>query len=1167
MAPTFFESERSQRVAALQDALKKRILILDGAMGTNLEALGLSVEAFGGEAFSSCNEYLIRTCPEAVRKIHSEFLKSGCDIIQTNTFGGTPLVLGEFHLAREAEALNREAAQLAREVAGAHEGEGGFRWVAGSLGPTTKSLSILGGIEFDELAGHFEIQAKGLIEGGVDFLLLETCQDTSNIKAGMRGIQRAFEKAGHTLPIAISLTIEPSGTLLAGQTVEAVLASIEHWPLLYVGLNCATGPAAMAEHLRSLAALSPFPTACVPNAGLPDSDGRYLETPEMLAGTLKRFAERGWLNLTGGCCGTRPEHIASIVQKLRGVPPREPSRVFHSLLAGMEVLDVDESRPILVGERTNVHGSKKFKRLISDGHWEEAAELAKAQARKGAHLVDICLANPERNELEDMRRFLPLVNKKTKAGITIDSQTPEVVEAALKLCQGKCLINSINLEEGEAKFLATARLAKTYGASLVVGCIDEAGMAISQAHKLEVLRRSKKLLNETCGIEDRNIFFDLLVFPCASGDEKYTGSAQETMEGIRQAKKLFPLCKTLLGISNVSFGLPVAGREVLNAVFLQRCVEAGLDAAIVNTEQLKRYSQLSAEEKGLCDELLSHFSKETLEAFTKFFRDKQLEPKPQKQHLSADERLKFCILEGSQEGLEEALEEKLLEVGPLEIVNGPLMAAMDEVGRLFGQNRLIVAEVLQSAEVMRAAVSHLRPRMEATQPQTSRGRMLLATVKGDVHDIGKNLVEVIFSSNGIEVVDLGTKVLSSRIVESVHAHFPDLIGLSGLLVKSAHQMKATVEDLRQAGISLPVLVGGAALSARFVEEQMAPIYGGTVAYAKDAMQGLGIALQILKGEGGNGGGAPPPPAEEDTPQDISLKVSDIKTPDKVLSPVVEPFSSKHWELSGFAIPEPPDFERHLLEQIPAEEILSWLNPIVLLAQPFGISAQSARLLVSKKADEHSLDMRSRNVWSAMEEMRLWFCKNCQPKAIFQFFRAAKKGDSIELFEATGKKVRASFQFPRKGDCLADYIAPASEGATPCDSLSLFIVTVGDKISPMLDILKEEGAFLKMHALGILATSAAEACAEWLHAKIRRLWGFPDEPGVGMEWIFKSRYRGKRYSFGYPACPNLDEQRVLFGLLRPEEIGICLTEECMMEPEASVSAMVFHHPHARYFSVL
>jgi 5-methyltetrahydrofolate--homocysteine methyltransferase len=1118
-------------------------------MGTRLEAFSLSAEAFGGESFLGCNEHLVRTCPEAVRSVHSEFLKQGCDIIQTNTFGGTPLVLREFHLEGEAEALNREAAQLAREVAKAHCTGGRHCWVAGSMGPTTKSLSILGGVSFDELAGHFEIQARGLIEGGVDFLLLETCQDTCNIKAGMQGIRRAFERAGHALPVAVSVTVEPSGTLLAGQTVEAVLASIEHWPLLYVGLNCATGPSAMADHLRSLAALSPFPTACAPNAGLPDSNGRYLETPEMLAASLGGFAERGWLNVVGGCCGTRPEHIASIAQRVRGVPPRKPKALSHTLLSGLEVLDVDESKPILVGERTNVHGSKKFRRLIAEGHWEEAAEVARLQVRKGAHLMDICLANPERNELEDMQRFLPLVNKRIKAGIAIDSQTPEVIEAALKLCQGKCLINSINLEEGEAKFLAVANLAKTYGASLVVGCIDETGMAVSRTHKMEILRRARKLLNETCGIEDRDIFFDVLVFPCASGDEKYTGSAIETIEGIRLAKELFPHCKTLLGISNISFGLPAAGREVLNAVFMQRCVDAGLDAAIVNTEQLIRQSKLSSEEKSLCDALLSHFSKEALDAFVKFFRDKQLEPKPAEERLSAEERLKHCVLEGSQEGLFEAIEEKLLEAEPLEIVNGPLMGAMDEVGRLFAKNRLIVAEVLQSAEVMRAAVSYLRPKLEGKQPKISRGRMLLATVKGDVHDIGKNLVEVIFSSNGIEVVDLGTKALPSSIVENVHSRAPDLIGLSGLLVKSAHQMKATVEDLKQAGISLPILVGGAALSEKFVVEQIAPVYGGEVAYAKDAMQGLSIALKVLRGEASE---KPPSRFKQDTAS---------RTPEETAPPTLQPFGP-----TDFSLPKPPDFERHLLEQIPAEEILSWINPITLLAQPFGIPAKSARKLVDPKTDRHTLDARSLHVWDAMEEMRHWFCQHCRPKAVFQFFRAAREGDTIELFHASGENPAARLPFPRKSDCLADYVA-SKEAGLPRDSLPLFVVTVGDKIKPMLDALKEEGAFLKMHALGALATSAAEACAEWLHAKIRGLWGFPDEPGVSLEWVFKSRYRGKRYSFGYPACPNLEEQRTLFELLRPEDMGVRLTEECMMEPEASVSAMVFHHPHARYFSVL
>jgi len=1179
MSLLFSESERSQRIAALHEAMERRILVLDGAMGTNLEAQCLLAEAFGGEKFAGCNEHLVRTAPQAVESVHAAFLEQGCDILQTNTFGGTPLVLGEFHLAEEAESLNREAAQLALRVAKAHSTQERLCWVAGSMGPTTKSLSILGGLSFDELAGHFEVQARGLMEGGVDFLLLETCQDTRNIKAGMLGIKRAFERAGQVLPIAVSVTVEPSGTLLAGQTVEAVLASVEHWPLLYIGLNCATGPLAMADYLRSLAAMSPFPTACVPNAGLPDSEGRYLETPEMLAASLGAFAERGWLNVVGGCCGTRPAHIASIAQSVRGVAPRKPKATLHTLLSGLELLNVDECKPILIGERTNVHGSRKFRRLIAEGHWEEAAEVAKSQVRKGAHLIDICLANPERNELEDMQRFLPLANKRIKAGITIDSQTPEVVEAALKLCQGKCLINSINLEDGEAKFLAVANLAKTYGAALVVGCIDETEMAVSRARKLDILRRAKKLLNEKGGIEDKNIFFDLLVFPCASGDEKYTGSALETIEGIRLAKEAFPHCKTLLGISNVSFGLPAAGREVLNAVFMQRCIDAGLDAAIVNTEQLIRQSKLSAQEVSLCDGLLGHYSKEALDAFVQFFRDKQLEPKPQAQRLSADEQLKHCIREGSQEGLLEALEEKLQATEALEIVNGPLMEAMDEVGRLFAKNRLIVAEVLQSAEVMRAAVSYLRPKIEGTQPKISRGKMLLATVKGDVHDIGKNLVEVIFSSNGIEVVDLGTKVLPSSIVENVHLRSPDFIGLSGLLVKSAHQMKATVEDLRQAGISLPVLVGGAALSEKFVTEQIAPAYGeGTVAYAKDAMQGLSIALKVLSGEVCE---KPPSQIPSDapskTPDTVPEKMPDTvpdktpdqapcKAPDKAPPVAVQTPPLRVLEEVPVSIPQPPDFERHLLKQIPAKSLLPWINPIPLLVQPFGLPAKFAKQWLSPKIDEQLLDVRSRNAWHAMEEMRHWFCQHCQPQAVFQFFRAAREGDAIALFEAFGEKQVASLLFPRKGDCLADYVA-SKEAGLPRDSLPLFVVTVGDNIKPMLNRLKEEGAFLKMHALGVLATSAAEACAEWLHAKIRGLWGFSDEVGAPLEWFFKARYRGKRYSFGYPSCPSLEEQRILFELLRPEDIGVHLTEECMMEPEASVSAMVFHHPRARYFSVL
>jgi 5-methyltetrahydrofolate--homocysteine methyltransferase len=786
----------------LSRLLSERILVLDGAMGTRIQGLQLGAEDFGGPSYEGCNEYLSLTRPELIRDIHRSYLASGADIIETNTFGSSDLVLAEYALESRAAEITRTAARLAREAAEEHTRPDWPRFVAGSMGPTTRSISVTGGVTFEALVGTFGRQATALVEGGVDYLLLETCQDTRNVKAALLGIEQAFADSGRRVPVAVSVTVEPMGTMLAGQTIEALVTSLQHADLLYLGLNCATGPDLMTDHLRSLAELAKTRTACVPNAGLPDEEGRYLESPTMMATVLARFLEEGWVNLLGGCCGTTPEHTRAMVELVRGKTPRPIPAYQRTFVSGLENLEIEESnRPVLVGERTNVLGSRLFKKMVAEEKFEEAAEVARRQVRNGAQVIDVCLQDPDRDELSDMRRFLDQVVRKIKAPLMIDSTDPVVMETALTYCQGKAILNSINLEDGEERFRRVVPLAKRFGAALIVGTIDEdkqSGMAVKRERKLEIALRSHDLLVNRYDIDPADIIFDALVFPCATGDAAYLGSATETIEGVRLIKQALPRAKTILGISNVSFGLPPAGREIVNSVFLYHCTRAGLDMAIVNSEKIERFASIPEREKELAEAVLFNPSDQTLEAFTAHFRDQSSRPKKDLQRLSLDERLSNYIVEGSKDGLIGDLDLKLKEAAPLEIINGPLMAGMDQVGRLFNNNELIVAEVLQSAEAMKAAVAHLEQFLERDQ-SASRGTVILATVKGDVHDIGKNLVEIILANNGYRVVNLGIKVPPHTLIEAVRQYRPDIVGLSGLLVKSAQQMVVTAAELAESG--------------------------------------------------------------------------------------------------------------------------------------------------------------------------------------------------------------------------------------------------------------------------------------------------------------------------------------------------------------------------------
>lgn len=1138
----------------IEQQLKNRILIIDGAMGTMLQAEDLSADDFGGEEYEGCNEYLNILRPDILDRIHRAYLEAGADIICTNTFGGTPLVLDEFSLGPRASEINKRAVEIAKQCAADYSTPEWPRFVAGAIGPTTKTLSVTGGITFDKLSEDFYVQAKALIEGGADLLLMETSQDMLNVKAGTIGIKRAFDETGIELPVMISGTIEPMGTTLAGQSIEAFYISIEHIKPLSVGLNCATGPEFMTDHLRSLSDLATSFVTCYPNAGLPDEEGHYHESPESLSQKLKGFADKGWLNMVGGCCGTTPDHIRAIREAVDGLAPRQkPENEHEHAVSGIEPLLHDPSmRPLLIGERTNVIGSRKFKRLIVEEKFEEASEIARAQVRGGAHVLDICLANPDRDELEDMKNFMQEVVKKVKVPLVIDSTDEKVIEEALKFSQGKAIINSINLEDGEERFDAVLPLVKKFGAAVVVGTIDEIGMAVTRERKLEIAERSYDLLVNKWGIAPEDIIFDPLVFPVGTGDAQYIGSAVETIEGIRLIKEKMPRSLTTLGVSNVSFGLPPVGREVLNAVYLYHCTQAGLDYAIVNTEKLERFASIPENEINLANDLLFHTTDQTLADFTDFYRDKKKEKTEDDIPKTVPERLAYYVVEGTKEGLIPDLEAALTMYDtPLDVINGPLMEGMSEVGRLFNDNQLIVAEVLQSAEVMKASVSFLEQFMEKKEDDSGKGKIILATVKGDVHDIGKNLVDIILSNNGYRVIDIGIKVTPATLIDVIRKEKPDIIGLSGLLVKSAQQMVITAQDFKAAGIDTPVMVGGAALTRRFTETKIAAEYDGPVIYAKDAMQGLELANRLQ-------GDKEALLNELVEKQEKRLESEAIRaTRDTAVAVLPRPVKTVREDAPVFV---PSDLRRRVLRDYSVSHLYPYVNMRTLIGHHLGLRGNVDKMLAN--GEERAVQLH-KMVTGFLES------GNLSASGMYQFFPAQADGDDVIIYDPVdGKTEIERFTFPRQSKepflCLADYLKTVDSGEM--DYVAFMQVTAGHGVRDYANKLKAEGKFLESHAFQATALELAEGFAERVHQEIRDQWGFPDATDFTMRDRFAAKYQGQRFSFGYPACPNLEDQAKLFGLLKPEDIGVHLTEEFMMEPEASVSAIVFAHPDARYFNV-
>ena len=1152
----------------LKKDLGNKIVMLDGAMGTMLQAENLTSDDFGGEKYEGCNDYLVLTKPDVIKKIHKKYLQAGSDIIETNTFGALDIVLHDYGLEDKAFEMNKKAAEIVNEAIKEYREENPEKtrnlYVAGAIGPSNKSISVTGGVTFDELIHSYYTATSGLLAGGVDLILFETIQDTRNLKAAYLGLQKAMSENYH-VPLMLSFTIESTGTTLAGQTADAFYYAVNHMNPLSIGLNCATGPEFMTQFLKKLNEVSNTYISVYPNAGLPNEEGKYEETPVTLAEKIEPFFKNGYLNIVGGCCGTTPEFIKKIKEKAEKYEPREVDKNKNeNALSGLISLEVPKDRPIYVGERTNVIGSRIFKNLIASEQFDEATEIARLQIKGDADVIDICLANPDRDELSDMKNFLEQVAKFAKIPIMLDSTDIKVIEEGLKYLQGKGIINSINLEDGEEKFDKMAKVIKKYGAAVVVGLIDEEGMAVSLEKKLAVARRSYKLLTEKYGIDERDIIFDTLVFPVATGDQKYIGSATATIEAIREIKKEMPKVKTILGVSNISFGLPLAGREVLNSYYMQKAYEAGLDFGIVNTEKLIPIKDISDKEKELSENLLFNTNDDTVAEFVAFYREKKgVQKTVDVSSLTTEERVAKLVVEGSKKDLHQLLDVLLEKYKPLDIINGPLMDGMDEVGRLFNNNDLIVAEVLQSAEVMKASVSYLEQFMEKSDA-SQKGTVIMATVKGDVHDIGKNLVGIIIGNNGYNVIDLGINTPAEKIREAIIEHKADFVGMSGLLVKSAMEMVNTVGVLKEAGIDIPIFVGGAALTEKFTVNKIEPSYeNNIVIYSKDAMTALADLnkmidaekfeefkaylqkrrdLLLVKSE------------EELAKLDVRQSVSSIKDQNGDFD-----FSKVELPKYNFEkIYKPETLNRQIITNISAKEVFKYLNLQMLIGKHLGLKSVVNNLL--EQGDE-----RVTKIYNEIIDIINHGDEYFDIKAVYKYFPTRKNGEKIEVLSDDLQTVIETFEFPRqkfgKYYSLNDYISP--EGI---DYMGLFVVSAGEKSRLASNELMEKGEFYRGHLVNSVGLEIAEATAEYIHRIMREDVGIFDPADITQDEIFKSKYQGTRYSFGYPACPDLSDQEKLFKLLKPETYGIKLTEGYMMYPEASVSAIVFSQPFTKYFNI-
>jgi 5-methyltetrahydrofolate--homocysteine methyltransferase len=1160
------------------------VLVFDGAMGTNLQTQNLTAEDFGGPQYEGCNEYLVHTKPEAVAKVHRDFLAAGADVIETDTFGSTSLVLAEYDLADQAYYLSKTAAELAKRVAAEFSTPEKPRFVAGSIGPTTK-LPTLGHIDFDTMKATFAEQAEALWDGGVDLFLVETCQDVLQIKAALNGIEEVFVKKGDRRPLMVSVTMESMGTMLVGSEISAVLTILEHYPIDILGLNCATGPDLMKPHIKYLAEHSPFIVSCIPNAGLPENVGgqaHYRLTPLELRMSLMHFVEDLGVQVIGGCCGTRPEHIQQLAELAKDLKPkvRQPSlEPAAASIYTTQPYDQDNSF-LIVGERLNASGSKKCRDLLNAEDWDGLVSMARAQVKEGAHILDVNVDYVGRNGERDMHELVSRIVNNVTLPLMLDSTEWEKMEAGLKVAGGKCLLNSTNYEDGEPRFLKVLELAKKYGAGVVIGTIDEDGMARTADKKFAIAGRAYHQAVEY-GIPPTEIFFDTLALPISTGIEEDRENGKATIESIRRIRQELPGCHVILGVSNISFGLNPASRMVLNSVFLHEATTAGMDAAIVSANKILPLAKIDARHQEICRQLIYDERKfegnvcvyDPLGELTTVFagvttkRDRSLD-----ESLPIPERLKRHIIDGERIGLEEHLKKALEEHPPLEIINTFLLDGMKVVGELFGSGQMQLPFVLQSAETMKAAVAFLEPFMEKSESgNNAKGTFIIATVKGDVHDIGKNLVDIILSNNGYKVINLGIKQPVENIINAYEQHKADCIAMSGLLVKSTAFMKENLEIFNEKGISVPVILGGAALTPKFVHEDCQNTYKGKVVYGKDAFSDLHFMDKLMPAKTtGNWDDLQGFLNEVETAQAETNgnKKPVTTTADKTPSSEPKEVDTRRSDAVAIDIerPTPPFWGTQLLQpsDIPIEEILWHLDLQALIAGQWQFRKPK------EQSKEEYQAFLAEKVYPVLETWKQRIIEEnlLHPQVIYGYFPCQSEGNSLHIYDSQNQSQQVTtFEFPRQKSlrrlCIADFFAPKESGII--DVFPMQAVTVGEiatEFAQKLFAANQYTDYLYFHGM---AVQVAEAVAEWTHARIRRELGFAAEEPDNIRDILAQRYRGSRYSFGYPACPNIQDQYKQLELLQTDRIKLYMDESEQLYPEQSTTAIITYHPLAKYFS--
>jgi len=1197
------------------EILKQRVLVYDGAMGTNIQALGLSAADFGGPGLEGCNDHLVFSRPDAVEHIHASFLEVGCDVVETNTFRSNRLTLREYGLQDRVVELNRAAAALARRVADRFSTPERPRFVAGSIGPSgflpSTSDPTLGDITYDELADVFAEQARGLVEGGVDVLLIETSQDILEVKAQIAGIRRYFREAGVWRPVQVQVTLDVTGRMLLGTDIGAAMVTIEALRADVIGLNCSTGPEHMRQPVRFLCEKSRLPISVIPNAGIPHNEGGkavYPLTPDELAAAHEEFVTRLGVAIVGGCCGTTPEHLRAVVERVWGRPvrPRSVPRVPRVSSAMKATSLVQDPAPTLVGERVNAQGSRKVKRLLLAEDYDGVLQVAREQVEGNAHLLDVCVALTERqDEAEQMRRLVKLLAQGVDAPLMFDTTEVEVVAAALKQYPGRGIVNSINLENGRARIDAVLPHVVEHGAAVVALTIDEQGMAKTAERKLEVARRIYDIATKEYGLEPDALIFDALTFTLATGEAEYRRSAVETIEGIRLIKRELPGVLTILGVSNVSFGLAPHARAVLNSVFLHRCVEAGLDLAIVNPAHVIPYAEIAPEERELADDLIFDRREDALARFIAYYethRAPEVEVADPTADMTPEEAIRWKIVHRQKDGIEELVDRAVaararrapgaasrcsgpsglgsdpsapgparLDAGawpgaaepgggaaePLRVasthdaavwvLNNVLLPAMKEVGDRFGAGELILPFVLQSAEVMKRAVARLETYLDKVEGQ-SKGRVVLATVFGDVHDIGKNLVHTILANNGYTVYDLGKQVPINVIIEKAQEVNADAIGLSALLVSTSKQMPLCVQELHARGLRFPVLCGGAAINpsfvraAAFVDEAKTELYAPGVFYCKDAFEGLAVVEALVDPERREAFIAQ---RRQEILEGVARRAELVEK-----ARAARPARTGSGPRRDIEIPTPAFWGTKVLERLPPAELYRYIDLNTLYRLHWG--AKNAKGEQWERLVREEFEPRLERDRKEVQASGL-----LQVRAAYGFFPAAAEGDDLVVFDPEDHTTEiARFRFPRQRDrdrlCLADYFAPTN-GTRPVDVVGFQVVTVGDRLLERANALMKGGDYSEGYYLHGFGVRLAEAAAEYVHRLMRRELGIPMN-------------RGLRYSWGYPACPDHRQHEILFRLLPARErLGMDLTEAGALVPELSTAAIVVHHPEAKYFS--